>query len=114
MKTKTHFFSLFLGLLLIEPLRSQVPVEPKKNVFAGDDWKLPTAQPALKAAPGAEQINANCVLCHSLDYVSTQPLLTRAQWTAGVEKMKTRFGAPLTTNQIPALVEYLTLNYGKP
>ncbi len=91
-----------------------VPVEPTKNPFIGDVLLLPADQPGLKAAPGIELVQANCVLCHSLDYVSTQPPLTRAQWTAGVEKMRARFGAPITTNQIPAVVEYLVGNYGKP
>jgi hypothetical protein len=49
-----------------------------------------------------------------MDYVITQPPLTRAQWTANVEKMKARFGAPLSTNEVPALVAYLEANYSPP
>lgn len=105
---------LLVGLLLgiaAYGTSGEVPVEPIKNPFATDPWRLPTNQVSLKDAPGVELIQANCVLCHSLDYVSSQPPLTRAQWTAGVEKMRVRFGAPLTTNQIPALVAYLEANY---
>jgi sulfite dehydrogenase len=58
-------------------------------------------------------VTNNCLLCHSADYVATQPQLTRAQWQAGVEKMRGKFGAPIKTNDVPALVEYLTKVYGK-
>lgn len=108
------FLLALATLLLMARAMSAVPVEPPPNPWAADEWTLPAATPALKLGAGAEVVTANCVLCHSLDYVSTQPLLTRAQWTAGVEKMRTRFGAPISTNQVSALVEYLTQNYGKP
>ena len=102
--------ALLLGLSA-HGISGEVPVEPLKNPFAADPWTLPTNQVTLKNAPGLELIQANCVMCHSLDYVSMQPPLTRAQWTAGVDKMRVRFGAPLTTNQIPAIVDYLEANY---
>ncbi|MBN9690911.1 MAG: cytochrome c [Verrucomicrobia bacterium] len=109
------FHPILLAALLLgiaaHGISGEVPVEPLKNPFAGDAWKLPTNQVTLKNAPGLELIQANCVMCHSLDYVSMQPPLTRAQWTAGVDKMRVRFGAPLTTNQIPAIVDYLEANY---
>jgi hypothetical protein len=98
----------FIGLVVAD-----VPVAPVKNPFAGDPWVLPVAQPALKAGPGVEGISGTCALCHSLDYILTQPPLSRAQWTAAVEKMRAKFGAPLMTNQTPVLVDYLTANYGR-
>lgn len=104
----------FAAVALVAAARSQVPVDPVKNPFAGDEWVLPAGVPAIRAGGGSELITANCSLCHSLDYISTQPPLTRGQWTAGVEKMRARFGAPLLTNQLSAFVEYLTRNYGKP
>jgi mono/diheme cytochrome c family protein len=112
--TRPSSLALLFGLLLAIAgygTSGEVPVEPIKNPFAADPWALPTNQVTLKNAPGLELIQANCVLCHSLDYVSMQPPLTRAQWTAGVDKMRVRFGAPLTTNQIPAIVDYLEANY---
>jgi len=109
-----------LVLAFLIPLAFAVPaaesgirVDPIRNPFAADDWKLPTNLPALSPGTGASSVAANCGLCHSLDYIATQPALTRAQWTAGVEKMRVRFGAPVPTNQVSELVEYLTTNYGK-
>ncbi|MBN8246841.1 MAG: cytochrome c [Verrucomicrobia bacterium] len=89
-------------------------MEPPRNPFAGDEWTLPAAQPSVTPGSGAGLVIANCAQCHSLDYITTQPPLTRAQWTAGVEKMRVRFGATTPTNLVPTLVDYLTSAYGKP
>ncbi|MFO1458969.1 MAG: sulfite:cytochrome C oxidoreductase subunit B [Verrucomicrobiota bacterium] len=89
-----------------------VPVEPARNSFAADALVLPAGQPSVQPGEGAGLVVATCSQCHSLDYVTTQPALTRAQWTAGVEKMRTRFGASVPSNQVPILVEYLTRAYG--
>jgi len=80
---------------------------------AADNWKLPIDQPKFRPGPGAEIATANCMLCHSADYISTQPPLSRAVWLATVTKMREKFGAPLPTNQVERVVEYLTLSYGK-
>ena len=69
---------------------------------------------AFKPGPGAGPVMANCLTCHSSAYVSTQPVLSKAQWTAEVTKMKAVYGAPIPDDQIPAIVDYLTANYGKP
>ena len=92
---------------------AEVTVEPPKNAFAADEWKLPVERPVLKQSPGVEQVTGNCLLCHSVDYIATQPPLLRTQWTATVEKMRGKFGATIPTNQGPAIVDYLTANYGR-
>jgi hypothetical protein len=69
---------------------------------------------AFKPGPGAGAAQGACLSCHSSAYVSTQPTLTRAQWTAEVAKMKNVYGAPIPDDQVPVLVEYLTTQYGKP
>ena len=90
-----------------------VPVQPQKNPFAGDAWQLPPENPVLKPGEGLASVTGNCVLCHSVDYISTQPPLLRAQWTATVEKMRAKFGATIATNQVPGIVEYLATAYGR-
>jgi cytochrome c5 len=69
---------------------------------------------AFKPGPGANLANAQCLTCHSSAYVSTQPALTRAQWTGEVTKMKTVYGAPIPDDQVAPLVDYLVANYGTP
>lgn len=76
-------------------------------------FTLPQETATLKPGPGAELVTSQCLLCHSADYISTQPRLTRAAWKNEVLKMQQKYGAPILTNNVDALVEYLTTNYGK-
>src|SRR5262245_16172900 len=80
---------------------------------AADAWKLPTDQPKFRPGTGVEVATANCLLCHSTDYVSTQPPLDRAAWLAIVNKMREKYGAALPTNQVARVVDYLADTYGK-
>jgi hypothetical protein len=36
------------------------------TVVHADDWKLPAESVALKNAPGADLVKANCLMCHSV------------------------------------------------
>ncbi len=63
--------------------------------------------------PGYELVRQHCVLCHSAQYVLTQPpTLTRTYWDATVKKMKKPFGAPFPDADVPAMVDYLVKTYG--
>lgn len=63
--------------------------------------------------PGYELVRRNCVLCHSAQYVLTQPpTLSRTYWDATVKKMKKPFGAPFPDEDVPAMVDYLVKTYG--
>jgi hypothetical protein len=81
-------------------------------VFSAEKFQLPPETAKLKSASGVQLATAQCLLCHSADYISTQPRLSRTAWTAAVVKMKDKYGAPIQTNNIPALVDYLSQNYG--
>lgn len=83
------------------------------GVQAEDEWTLPTAEPRLKEGAGVEVATTSCVLCHSVDYVTTQPPLSRDQWKTIVTKMQQKFGAPLNAEKIDPLLDYLAKNYGK-
>lgn len=73
---------------------------------------LPPETGAYKAAPGVELAQANCLMCHSTEYVSTQPPMPRKFWEASVKKMKEKYGAPTPDAQVAALVDYLAATYG--
>jgi sulfite dehydrogenase (cytochrome) subunit B len=81
---------------------------------AADDWQLPAEKPAFKPGAGSELAQANCLMCHSHDYIATQPAFTREQWKASVIKMQQKFGAPIPAETVDSLVEYLTKTYGRP
>jgi hypothetical protein len=75
---------------------------------------LPVETGTYKKASGADLANANCLICHSTEYVSTQPPMPRKFWETAVKKMKEKFGAPTPDAQVAAIVDYLTANYGVP
>ena len=82
-------------------------------VFAAETWELPLNEPQLKTGPCVEVVAANCQICHSADYVTTQPPLNRGGWASIVQKMREKYGAPLATNQVDEIVDYLAGAYGK-
>src|SRR5437868_15244610 len=81
--------------------------------FATEAWELPLDQPQLKPGPGMEVVATNCQVCHSSDYISTQPPLNRATWSATVQKMREKYGAQVPTNQVEQIVEYLVATNGR-
>src|ERR1043166_4582443 len=74
--------------------------------------QLPPETGAFKQDKGAELANGQCLICHSLEYVSTRPPMPRAFWKGSVQQMQQRYGAPIPEDQVEALVDYLTKNYG--
>src|SRR5580698_7254792 len=61
---------------------------------------LPPETATYKEASGVTALNAQCLTCHSAEYVMMQPPLSLKVWTAEVTKMQQKYGAPLPTNQI--------------
>jgi len=72
---------------------------------------------SVKLVPGdgVERVQANCAMCHSLDYiVMNSPFQDRVGWEKTVTKMVKVMGAPLTPEDVTAIVDYLAATYGKP
>ncbi len=86
--------------------------EPEFKGADPADWKLPSEPFTLREDGGLAAVRENCLLCHSTEYISTQPPLKRTQWEAEVTKMRVKFAAPIPTNAVPGLVDYLVRNYG--
>lgn len=77
--------------------------------------ELPPDGAQLKPSPlpGYALAQANCVACHSAEYMQYQPpSAARPYWEAMVRRMKTVFLAPIDDAQMPAIVEYLAKTYG--
>jgi hypothetical protein len=75
---------------------------------------IPPEKAFFKPGPGSEIANAQCLMCHSADYITTQPpTLSRTTWKAIVLKMKNTYGAPIVDVQVEPLVEYLAKHYGE-
>jgi len=73
---------------------------------------LPLETGVFKAEPGATLANAQCLTCHSIEYVVTQPPMPRPFWAASVKKMREKYGASIPEDQIEPLVSYLAKNFG--
>lgn len=104
---------MFLWAADSAPSTAAVPEKPKANRHRDDAWVLPVGEPVPPEGEAAEPLRRHCALCHSFDYIATQPRLSRTGWAASVEKMRSKYGAPIPTNQVPALVNYLVTNHGK-
>ncbi len=83
-------------------------------VAVAEDWTLPAEKPVFKSGAGAELVQSNCLICHSSEYITTQPPMTRDQWKASVTKMQQKYGAPLAAEAVEPLLDYLLASYGKP
>jgi len=78
------------------------------QAFAGED------KVKLKEGAGVDKVQANCVSCHSLDYIPlNSPFLDRKGWDAVVTKMTKAFGAPISQEDATPIAEYLARYYGK-
>lgn len=76
------------------------------------DIQLPPETGTFRQDTGAEIANGQCLICHSVEYVTMQPPMPRPFWKGSVQKMQQKYGAPVPDAQVEALVDYLTRNYG--
>ncbi|HJS84552.1 MAG TPA: hypothetical protein VJ779_03760, partial [Acetobacteraceae bacterium] len=73
-------------------------------------YELPPETAALAPGPNLSVAQANCLGCHSADYITTQPRALpdpKAFWTAEVTKMQKAYGAPIASSDVPMIVDYL-------
>jgi hypothetical protein len=67
---------------------------------------------ALADGPGRDLTIGRCIICHSLEYIpSNAPAMNRAGWLKTIQKMKDRFGAPLTDEESKQILDYLDGHY---
>ena len=74
---------------------------------------LPPESIALDAGRGMDQTQTACRMCHSLDYITTQPGGGTAQWQGVVTKMMKVYGAPISDQDAKLIEEYLATHYGR-
>jgi len=78
----------------------------------GLEIKLPPETGAFRQDSGAEIANAQCLICHSVEYVTMQPPMPRPFWKSSIQKMQQKYGAPVADAQVEELADYLARNYG--
>ncbi|MFO1418750.1 MAG: cytochrome c [Methylotetracoccus sp.] len=85
--------------------------------LAAVEIELPADSASFRpsALPGYALAQRNCLVCHSADYVSSQPPdADRGYWQQTVLKMKTAFGWPLPDDEVGPIIDYLVSAYGAP
>ena len=70
------------------------------------------AMAELKPGPGVAVVRANCVACHSTDYIVRQPRSDAKRWEGEVKKMINVYGAPINEADAKVIVDYLAAVYG--
>jgi len=66
----------------------------------------------LRDGPGRDLTVGRCILCHSLDYIpGNAPAMNRAAWQKTLQKMRERFGAPITDAEAKEILDYLDASY---
>ena len=109
----TNAFAKPLALLAC---MAAVPLASRSAIAADTGTvsiQLPAETAELKPGPGLDVARANCMICHSVDYIYMQPPLTREQWQGEVMKMKKVMGAPIADGDVDTIVQYLMSQNGK-
>ena len=74
-------------------------------------YDLPEETATLKPGPNVELAQGNCMGCHSVDYIITQPRGPQFKKEAEVTKMIKVYGAPIDDSDASKIVDYLAATY---
>ena len=75
-------------------------------------YVLPEETAALRPGPDMETARDNCMSCHSVDYINTQPPGRGSEfWEAEVKKMIKSYHAPISEADAKTITDYLAKTY---
>jgi hypothetical protein len=98
--------------------RQQQTSDAPKNTFTinGNVHELtlnPDPPPDFPEHAGKAEFMSYCGVCHSLKYISIQPNFPAKTWEAEVNKMITKYKAPIDSVNGKKIVDYLVAVKGK-
>lgn len=93
---------ILIALVALTPLFAQV----KENV------EVPYVSYEIKTGKGFDEVNGNCLMCHSFGYILNQGRQPRAFWKEKIHKMVDAFKAPITEKDQKIIEDYLATYYG--
>ena len=102
-----------MALAAAAPAAEPRQAAPARSIVAGGGVTLHSVSIDLPDSvrmfpgPGADAINNNCLACHSAGMVLNQPVLTKSAWQAMVTKMIQNYKAPVSEEDVAAVVDYL-------
>jgi cytochrome c553 len=108
-KTLALTIILVLSVVIGSGLFRTLQAQQKDSVRS---IELPVMAFDLADGPNRDKAAGFCAICHGAEYISMQPKLSRAQWTATVTKMVKAFGAPVPQEDADRIIEYLATAYG--
>jgi cytochrome c5 len=81
-------------------------VVPRANAAAAEEVT------ELREGAGKDLTVGRCIICHSVEYIpSNAPAMNRAAWQKTIQKMRDKFGAPITDDEAKQILDYLDANY---
>ena len=100
---RVHPLAAAVGIALgVLAAVTAAPAAPKPVTIS-----LPPQNVAFRGGPGVEIARKDCLFCHSAEYVTTQPALSKTAWTNEISKMRAAYGASIPDADVDALVAYL-------
>lgn len=78
------------------------------------NYKGPDETVQFKPGNNVDVVQNNCMACHSVDYIKTQPRGPKFKkdfWQAEVTKMVKVYGAPIDDADAAKIADYLAENY---
>jgi sulfite dehydrogenase (cytochrome) subunit B len=98
--------ALIVALALVSVVTGPIAAEEVVSIT------LPPDTVSLAPGPGQEVAATQCRMCHSLDYITTQPRGAVPQWQGIVTKMIRVFGAAIGADDAKTITDYLAAHYG--
>ena len=116
MKKQLLAIVVIASVLVIASLEFRARGEPTTQpttTGARQPSGLPEFDPDLPPGKGREIVTVRCAVCHTPHYILNQPPFTKQVWTNEITKMRTAYGAPITPEEEPQILEYLLAVRGK-
>lgn len=93
---------LLTAALVTSPLFAQL----------SDKGEVPYVAFPVKMGKGFDEVQANCLMCHSFGYIINQGKQSRKFWHGKVNKMIEHFKAPIDKKTAGIIEGYLFEHYG--
>lgn len=91
--------------------QNEAPNTPENTIsIKGNVRELylyPDPPPPFPEHEGRSEFMSYCAICHSLKYISTQPDFPAKVWKAEVDKMTSKYHAPIDSISSKKIVDYL-------
>ena len=93
---------LLTTALVATPLMAQISAK----------GEVPYVAFPVKMGAGFEEVQANCLMCHSFGYIINQGKQSKKFWSGKVNKMIVHFKAPIDKKSKDIIINYLFEHYG--